>query len=222
MSSDRKPSGQSGAPKSGKTSVPAHSERLLDSLALIVESGKAKTTADLLRYAQQGGLNEGLEMLRELADRNVPVTLSLDALRAQVRIIAWQRGTGLVQACDGKTVALVMPLPPHVTAVFSHLGKLTYVVPDGHHVPPHLDDLGPGGPTVVVGSRAGSALAPSQDVLVFEVTKGPDGYLVDAGVSDVVDVRVLPPTTRLLVHLRSQSHPEDVPLALGGRTLEMM
>lgn len=222
MSTDRKPSGQSGAPQPNQPAIPAHSERLLDSLALIVESGKAKTTTDLLRYAQQGGLREGIEMLRELADRGVPVNLSLDALRAQVRIVAWQRGTGLVKACEGKSVALVMPLPPHVTAVFAHLGRLTYVVPDGHHVPPHLEDLQKGGPAVVVGSRAGSALAPSQDALVFEVVKGPDGYLVDAGVSDVVDVRVLPPTTRLLVHLRSQGHPEDVPLALGGRTLEMM
>ena len=95
-------------------------------------------------------------------------------------------------------------------------------VPDGHHVPPHLDGLPEGAGTVVKGSRPARTLAPSQDVLVFEVVKAASGFQVDAGVSDVVDVRVLPPSTRFVVHLRSQGRPEDVPLVLGDRTLEMM
>ena len=45
MSPDRKPSGPSGSPDANKPATLTHSERLLDSLALIVESGKAKTTA---------------------------------------------------------------------------------------------------------------------------------------------------------------------------------
>ena len=148
--------------------------------------------------------------------------LSLDALRAQVRIVAFKRGSGIVSSCVGKKVALVLPLPPRVTSTFAHLAGLTYVVPDGHHVPPHLEDLPAGASAVVVGSRPARTLAPTQDVLVFEVVKVGGGFQVDAGVSDVVDVRVLPPTTRLLVHLRSQGRPEDVPLVLGTRTLEMI
>lgn len=222
MSQDRKQSAGSGSPDARKPATLTHSERLLDSLALIVESGKAKTTADLLRYAQQGGLKEGMELLRELADGGIPANLALDALRAQARIVAYRRGTGIVAECEGKRVALILPLPPHVTAVFAHVASLTFVVPDGHHVPPHLEDLPEANTRVVAGSRAGRTLAPSQDVLVFEVVKSPDGYRADAGVADVVDVRVLPPTTRLIVHLRSQGRPEDVPLPLAERTLEMI
>ena len=222
MNADRKPPTPRADAKPVAATSLTHGERLLDSLALIVDSGKAKTAADLLRYAQQGGLREGIELLHEMAEEKVPVGLALDALRAQVRIVAWKRGSGIVAGCAGKKVALVLPLPPHVTAAFAHLSGLTYVVPDGHHVPPHLDGLPEGAGTVVKGSRPARTLAPSQDVLVFEVVKAASGFQVDAGVSDVVDVRVLPPSTRFVVHLRSQGRPEDVPLVLGDRTLEMM
>jgi hypothetical protein len=209
MRSDRKKS----APVHG------HDERLLDSLTLIVEAGKAKTTDDLVRYTRQAGAREAAERLKELAADGIPLDLAFEALKVHVRIVAYKRASSLIAACQGKRVTLVLPLPPHVSEAFGHLEGLEYVVPDGHHVPPYLEDLRE---RVKHGSRAGRALAPSQEVLVFEVFKEGDGWLVDGGVGDVVDVRILPATTRLIAHVRTQRHPNDVPLALGDRALAVL
>lgn len=191
----------------------------MDSLALIVESGKAKTADDLLRYATQGGLKEGLPLLRELVDERIPVGLALDALRVHVRIVAFKRGSGLIAACEGKRVGLVLPLPPHVTAAFSHLAELRYLVPDGHEVPPHLEGVEG---SVVHGTREARHVAATLDVLVFEAVKFSGGYAADGAVADLVDVRVLPAATRLVVHVRSQRHPDDVPFSLGERGLDVL
>ena len=119
--------------------VRSHSERLIETLEVIIGSGKAKTTADLIKYTLQAGEREGAEYLKELEVASIPIDLAFEALRVHVRIIAFLRGNALIAACEGKKVGLVLPLPPHVAAAFDHLEHLAFLVPDGLHLPPWLE-----------------------------------------------------------------------------------
>jgi hypothetical protein len=193
----------------------AGGEDLLDALELLIESGRARTTEDLIRYAERAGDPDAADFLRELATQSLPLDLAFDALSVHVRIVAHKRNNELLRLAQDRQVGLVLPLPPHVMEAFLPLAKVTVLVPDGHHVPPHLRRRGQ---DIRHGSRPSRQAAGQLEVLVFEVYHGKDGYLVDIGVADIVDERLIPENTQLLVHLRPHRNPDDVPLPVSTTT----
>src|SRR5262249_54436667 len=103
---------------------------------------------------------------------------------------------------------------------FVGLPRVALLLPDGHHAPPGARHLGL---TEYKGSRAGRKVAPDMEVLVFEAHRGSAGALqIDQAVADVVDLRILPPTTQLIVHLRPHAHPDDQPLDPAGRSIHLL
>jgi hypothetical protein len=196
-----------------------HERKFLDALALIVASGRAGTVEDLIRYAEQAGQTQAAAYLQTLADEALPVDLAYDALHVHLRIVAHKRNSLLLRACQGKRVGLVVPLPPHVLDAFMSTADARLLVPDGAHLPPHLRDRVP---EAVQGSRASRRAAADLEAVVFEAYHSQGSWYIDAGTSDVVDLRILPAEARLVAHVRPHRHPGDVPLELGTRAVEVL
>lgn len=209
------------APSSGRMSpaeLQHHETRFLKALELLVKSGKARTVEDLIRYAVQDRQDEAAHHLRNLAAEGLPVDLAFDSLSVHVRIVAHKRNSQLLTVCQGKKVGLVMPLPPHVIDAFSSLADVTLLVPDGHHLPPHLRRA----EQARQGSRAAREAVASLDVIVFEACAARQGHCLDAGAADVVDPRIVPAEAKLILHLRPHKNPNDVPLAIDAARLNVL
>jgi hypothetical protein len=194
-----------------------HEERFLKALELLVETGRAKTVDDLIRYADQDHQAVAADYLRGLRSEGLPVDLCYDAVKVHVRIVAHKRNNSLLATCRDLAVGLVMPLPPHVVDAFLSLPKVSLIVPDGHHLPHNLQSRGG---TATHGSRAGRALVGSLDALVLEAFSEGGGYAVDAAAADVVDPRIVKADARYIVHQRPHRNPDDVAFDPGGHRLE--
>jgi hypothetical protein len=196
-----------------------HETRFLKALELLIDSGKARTVEDLIRYAEQDKQVEAANHLRAMAAERLPVDLAFDSLRVHTRIVAHKRNSQLLTDCQGKRVGIVLPLPPHVIDAFASTADVTLLVPDGHHLPPHLRHAGG---NCRQGSRAAREAVGQLDVIVFEACAAKDGHCLDAGAADIVDPRIVPDQTRLIVHVRPHRHPNDVPLAVESARLHIL
>ena len=196
-----------------------HEMRFLKALKLLVGSGKAKTVDDLIRYAEQDQQSEAVGYLRTLQADRLPVELAYDALCVHARIVAHKRNNSLLANCRGKQVGLVLPLPHHVMDAFTSLTSVTLLVPDGHHLPPHMRvDAG----RCRGSTRESRAAVEQLDALVFEAFEDGGSYSVDVGTADIIDLRIVPASTQLIVHLRPHRNPNDVPLQSQTHTLNVL
>jgi hypothetical protein len=194
-------------------------EGFLDALQLLITSNRVKTADDLVRYAEQAREGSAAEFLRHMASDGLPVQLMFDALSVHIRIVAHKRNNRLLQACNNKQVGLVLPLPPHVLEAFLGQAHVSVFVPDGYALPPSLRGRQL---NECKGTRACRNKAPQMEVLVFEAHREGNDYAVDPAVSDVVDLRIVPATTQLLVHVRPHANPDDLPLTPGAHTLNLL
>jgi hypothetical protein len=195
-------------------------EGFLDALQLLLSSNRVKTAEDLIHYAERAKEQAAADFLRALGADDLPVQLMFEALAVHVRIVAHKRNNRLLRDCAHKKVGLVLPLPRHVLDAFLSLPNLTLLIPDGHSVPPALRSRQL---PEHKGTRASRNASPQMEVLVFEAHRDGERYLVDPGVSDVVDLRLVPTTTELVVHVRPHPNPDDIPVTTGaGHTLNLL
>jgi hypothetical protein len=82
---------ESSTPAPGGTPPAKGEVELLEILQLLIESKKARTTADLLKYASQYGAPQAEERLRLLEAENIPLAS---------RAAAWALGAGI---CAGSS-----------------------------------------------------------------------------------------------------------------------
>jgi hypothetical protein len=180
---------------------------LLDVLSLLMKSRKARTTADLLKYAAQYGAPEAEERLRMLEAEGVPVELAFDAVSVQLRILSHKRNSSLLSSFRGKKVGLVLPLPPHVAGLFMPVAEVSFLQPDEgplHGALHQFEDR------VIKGARACRAKAQEMTALVFEAFRENGQFFVDAATSDVLEPKMLPAGIQLVAHLRPHGNPQDV------------
>jgi hypothetical protein len=196
-----------------------HETEFLEALKLLIESGKARTTADLVRYALQGKQVQAAEYLKELEAESIPLDLAFDALSVRVRMVAHKRNHSLLQSCAEKVVGLVLPLPGHILQAFSALDKLSVLIPDGRHSRHEVEDSSI---RQIHGTRECRQAVGQLEVVVFEAFREGQTFLVDPSTSDIVDLRVVPSSTQLIVHLRPHKHPTDLPLNTYSRTLDVL
>jgi len=181
----------------------------LEALKLMIDSGKVDSPDDLIKAAEQAGEPHAAEYIRNFASQGLPLGLIYDAFSVHARIVAFKRNTDLLKECQGKKVGLVMPLPPHVIEGFLGLNDLMVIIPDGHQLPSSLRHRAM---TVHKGSRVGRKVVAELGVVVFEAYRKNKTYSMDQSVADVVDPRIIPATSLLVVHLRPHSSPDDQPL----------
>ncbi|PZR77415.1 MAG: hypothetical protein DLM52_04525, partial [Chthoniobacterales bacterium] len=103
---------------------------LLEVLRLLIQTRKASTTSDLLKYAAQYGAPEAEERLRVLEAENVPVDLAFDAISVQLRLIAHKRNSALLAECRGHKVGMILPIPPDLVKLFVPLAEVNFLVPE--------------------------------------------------------------------------------------------
>lgn len=192
----------------GSGNSPAKDEvELLEILRLLIQTKKARTTADLLKYATQYGAPEAEERLRLLEAENVPLDLAFDAVSVQLRIMAHKRNSALLAECRGQKVGLILPMPPDLARLFVPLAEVTFLLPEeaALHGPMHeLAD------NAVKGARACRAKAQEMQTLVFEGFREGADLFVDGAVADVLEPKMLPAGIRLIAHLRPHRNPRDV------------
>jgi hypothetical protein len=180
---------------------------LLEVLSLLVETGKVKTTADLLKYASQYGAPEAEERLRVLEAENIPLALAFDAVSVHLRLLAYKRNSELLASCRGQKVGLILPLPPHLPALFLPVTEAAYLEPG--QTPAH-GALHEFSERAVKGTRACRAKAQEMQVLVFEAFRDGGNLFTEVAVADVLEPRMLPADIRLIAHLRPHRNPGDV------------
>lgn len=184
-------------------------DRVLQALRLLADAGMIHTIEDLITYAQRGGHQREAEYFQSLLAEPIPVELALDELSVINQKDGHRRDRALLCECKAGRVGLLMPLPPHILDEFLRVGTATVLIPNGHHLPPHLRHLGI---EVLQGTRACRQAAGEVDVLVFEGYAERGQYLCESEVADIVDVRIMKPNARLIIHLRPHAHPDDVNL----------
>jgi hypothetical protein len=194
--------------KSPERQAPVKDEiGLLEVLSLLVETGKVKTTADLLKYATQYGAPEAEERLRVLEAENIPLGLAFDAISVHLRLLAYKRNSQLLASCRGQKVGLILPLPPHLPTLFLPVTEATYLEPG--QTPAH-GALHEFSERAVKGTRACRAKAQEMQVLVFEAFRDGGDLFAEVAVADVLEPRMLPGDIRLIAHLRPHRNPGDV------------
>ena len=186
---------------------------LLEVLRLLIETKKARSTSDLLKYAAQYGAPEAEERLRVLEAENVPIDLAFDAISVHLRLLAYKRNSALVADCRGKKVGLILPLPPHVPELFANVSEAVFLQPDDRLVHGALHQFAE---QAVKGGRACRAKAQEMQVLVFEAFREGADVFADAAIADLLEPKMLPAGIQLIAHLRPHRNPSDVPLQNGS------
>jgi len=187
--------------------APKDETGLLDILRLLIESNKARTTSDLLKYAAQYGAPEAEDRLRVMEAEGIPLDLAFDAVSVHLRILAHKRSGELLTGCRGKKVGLILPLPPHVPELFQPVAEIEYLLPEETIVHGGLHEFSE---RAVKGPRACRARAQAMDVLVFEAFRENGELFLDVAVADVVEPKMLPEGVALIAHLRPHRNPRDV------------
>lgn len=185
---------------------------LLEILRLLLETEKARTTADLLKYATQYNAPEAEERLRVLDAEKIPVDLAFDALSVHLRLLAYKRNSALLGGCRGQKVGLILPLPPHVVELFVPVAEVTFLQPAEGSVHGTLHEVSE---RAVKGARACRAEAQKVQILVFEAFRKGAEVFVDTMIADVLEPKMLPPGIKLIAHLRPHQNPQDVAMQLG-------
>lgn len=191
----------------GKKSPPKDEEGLLEVLRLLIETEKATTTSDLLKYASQYGAPEAEERLRVLEAENIPIDLAFDAISVHVRLLAYKRNSELLAGCRGQKVGLILPLPPHLPNLFLPIADVTFLEPSEKTAHGSMHEFTE---HAVKGARACRAKAQEMQALIFEAFRDDGNVFVDAAVADVLEPKLLPAGVRLMAHLRPHRNPNDV------------
>jgi hypothetical protein len=186
---------------------------LLEILRLLIQTRKARTTADLLKYASQYGAPEAEERLRMMEAENIPVDLAFDAISVHLRIIAHKRNSALLAECRGQKVGLILPIPPDVANLFVPQMEVTFLLPEEAALHGPMHDLAN---DAVKGARACRAKAQEMQALVFEAFREGGELFVDVAVADVLEPKMLPAGMRFIAHLRPHRNPRDVAIQLGA------
>lgn len=198
---------ESSTPTPGGTPPAKDEIELLEILQLLIDTKKARTTADLLKYATQYGAPEAEERLRMLEAENVPFDLAFDAISVQLRIMAHKRNSALLAECRGQKVGLILPLPPDLAKLFVPLTEVTFLLPDESSLHGPMHDMAV---SAVRGPRACRTKAQEMQVLVFEGFREGGGLFVDVAVAEVLEPKMLPAGIRLIAHLRPHRNPRDI------------
>lgn len=180
---------------------------LLEVLRLLIETSKAKTTSDLLKYATQYGAPEAEERLRVLEAENIPVDLAFDSVSVHLRLLAYKRNSELLASCRGQEVGLVLPLPPHLPNLFLPVANVTFLEPGEKTIHGSLHEFAD---RAVKGARACRAKSQEMQALVFEAFRDDGQLFVEAAVAEVLEPKILPADIRLIAHLRPHRNPNDV------------
>jgi hypothetical protein len=204
---------ESSTPKTGVAAPLKDEVELLEILRLLVETRKARSTADLLKYAAQYGAPEAEERLRMLEAENVPLDLAFDAISVHLRIIAHKRNSALLSECRGQKVGLLLPLPPDLAQLFVPLAEVTFLLPEEAAMHGPMFGLAS---APVKGTRACRAAAQEMQTLVFEAFREGGNFFVDVAVADVLEPKLLPAGVRLIAHLRPHRNPRDVSYQPGS------
>lgn len=180
---------------------------LLEVLSLLIETEKAQTTSDLLKYASQYGAPEAVERLRVLEAENIPVDLAFESISVHLRLLAHKRNSTLLAGCRGQKVGLILPLPPDLPELFLPVAEVTFLQPDEITVPGSMHDYAE---RAVRGARTCRTKAQEMQALVFEAFREGGNLFVDVAVADVIEPKLLPAGIRLIAHLRPHRNPKDV------------
>jgi hypothetical protein len=185
---------------------------LLDVLRLLIDTKKARTTSDLLKYATQYKAPEAEERLRVLEAENIPIDLAFDAISVHLRLLAYKRNSALLAGCRGQKVGLILPLPPHLAELFLPVAEVTFLQPAETAVHGSLHEFAD---RAVKGARASRAKAQEMYALVFEAFRESTDLFVDAEIADVLEPKMLPAGIKLIAHLRPHRNPGDVLIQPG-------
>ena len=180
---------------------------LLEVLGVLIETEKALTTSDLLKYASQYGAPEAEERLRVMEAENIPVDLAFDAISVHLRLLAHKRDSSLLAGCRGQKVGIILPLPPHLPELFLPVADVTFLQPDEVTAHGSVHEFTE---RAVKGARACRARAQEMQALIFEAFREGGNLFVDGPVADVIEPKMLPAGIRLIAHLRAHRNPKDV------------
>jgi hypothetical protein len=194
-------------------------DRVLEAVDLLRLARKISSLEDLIGSLKEMGEAEMVEFVGEfmsgMGARSLDIDTVIAANRAHAVVAARDDHDELIESCNGRKIGLLFPLPPHVHESFINDPNLTLMVAPGHKLPPHLRRM-----SYISNPREISQRLDQFDVIVFEGFEEDDSsFFVEAGVAAILDVRIIPAATKLLVHLRPHQHDDDERFDLNGRPI---
>lgn len=197
-------------------------DRVLEAVDLLRLSRKINSADDLIGCLKEMAASDLVDFLNELQRGLTSGPLDIDtaiaANRAFAVVSARDEHDGLLENCNGRNIGLLFPLPPHVHEQFLDAPNVKLFVAPGHKLPPHLRRR-----NAINNPREISRCLDQLDVIVFEGFQEDDGpFFVEAGVAAILDMRLIPVATKLLVHLRPHQHDDDDEFDLGGRPVSFL
>jgi hypothetical protein len=184
-----------------------HRSRLLDAITVLVDAGCIDSLQALISAAEKLRRIDEPDLaafLRCNADGNLPLHFALEEGRLflQTELIRTQSST--IRRYRDSRIAVLHPVPPHVLELFVGVERLSVLVPEGDHIPPHLRHLGL---EIHQGFRQCQRQLRGTDVVVFEADADtPTGLVVHDAVADLLDPLIGSPGVALLVHLHPHLH----------------
>lgn len=188
---------------------------MLEVLQMLVRAEVARTLDELIEIAENDEESGVAAFLGRFKGQPLPLQHVLDRLRVELEEDEYLRENEISRRCRDHEVGLILPLPPHVTDLFDH-SSATILNPNGHHIPPHLRSR-----RLVVrkGLRECRREIVSMEAIVFEAYRKNGVWYADGDVADLLDDRIVPAETQLIVHRRPHEHHDDVPLSLPSQRL---
>lgn len=194
-------------------------DRTLEAVDLLRLSGKITSVEDLVGSLKEMAEPDMVEFVGELqrtmGDRSLDIDTAIAANRAHALAAARDEHDGLIENCNGRHIGLLFPLPPHVHEQFIDASNVRLMVAPGHKLPPHLRRM-----DCLSNPLKISRYLDQLDVIVFEGFEEDDGtFFVEAGVAAILDMRLIPIATKLIVHLRPHMHDDDDVFDLNGHPI---
>jgi hypothetical protein len=193
---------------------------ILGVLRVLVETKKAKTTKDLIRYATQAKAKKDVvDRLVQLDGEGVGLELAYDTISVHLRLEAHRSNSAIMKACQGKKIALILPVPPHVVSLFESAGELTMVMSGEGHLSgfyEHYQSI------IKHGARASREALRASEVVVFEGFREHGKVFAETATAELLESIKANEGIQIVAHFRAHKSPDDVEITIDAKRVSSL
>jgi hypothetical protein len=206
--------------ESSQTTTKTSPLGILGVLRVLVQTKKAKTTKDLIRYATQAKAKKDVvDRLIQLDGEGVGLELAFDVVSVHLRLEAHRSNSAIMKACQGKKITMILPMPPHVVSLFESAGDLTMVMSGEGHLSGYFEHYQS---IIKHGARASREALKSSEVVVFEGFREQGTVFAESATAELLESLKGNEAIQIVAHFRAHKSPEDVELSIDPKRVNSL
>jgi hypothetical protein len=213
----------SGEPEQSQTVSKTSPLGILGVLRVLVQSKKARTTKDLIRYATQAKAKKDvIDRLIQLDSEGVPLDLAYDVVSVHLRLEAHRSNSAIMKSVQGKKIAMILPVPPHVASLFESVGDLTMLMAGESHLSGYFEHYQS---LIKHGARACREVLATTEVVVFEgfrEHKDTTKVFAETAVADLLESVKANNAIQIIAHFRAHKSPDDVEVPVDPKRVNAL